>query len=218
MLVGLASAAGAGGCDAPAPLPIHSEPGAGAPVGTDGRPGAPEPRARPPERPAPPPLPARPAEVEPAEAEPAAAPAAVVPTPGGDVAPSGEGWNDGPIAWRSFDAGLAEARRTRKPLLLVLHAEWCSHCRIYSRVFSDPRVVAKARELVMVRVDVDRSPAVAARFALDGTYVPRSYFLTPDGAVLAEIDAKRPRYRYFFDENDPASILAGMDAATSRAR
>jgi thiol-disulfide isomerase/thioredoxin len=213
--------AGAGAlvaCDAPPPGDIHSEPAVVAPVG------AREAAAQGHVARAQPPLPAAPADERAttlgAGTEPGAGvgPAnAVTSVPGGHAPASGEGWNDGLIAWRGYDDGLAEARRSRKPVLLVLHAEWCSHCRTYSRVFSDPRVVAKSRELVMVRVDVDRSPQIAARFAIDGTYVPRTFFLNPDGVVLPDIDARRPRYRYFFDEHDPASILAGMETATSRA-
>jgi thiol-disulfide isomerase/thioredoxin len=122
-------------------------------------------------------------------------------------------WNGDEITWLDYDAGLARARAEGKPVCLVMHADWCPHCHTYARVFDDPRVVAQARNLVMVRVNVDHAPAVATRYALDGTYVPRTYFLRPDGTVLERVDARRPQYRYFFDENDPSSILGGMIAA-----
>ena len=124
-------------------------------------------------------------------------------------------WNGDEIRWLDYDTGLARARAEGKPICLVLHAAWCPHCHTYARVFSDPRVVAESRRLVMVRVDVDHHADVASRFALDGTYVPRTYFLRSDGTLLDRIDARRARYRYFFDERDPASILAGMAAALS---
>jgi hypothetical protein len=139
--------------------------------------------------------------------------AAQVPT----TEPSREGWNEAQIDWQPYDEGLAEARRTARPVLLALSATWCVHCRTYSHVFEDPRVVARARRFVMVRIDSDQQREVAARYALDGTYVPRTYFLSPDGAPMADVHAANPRFHYFFDESDPSSLVAGMDAALARA-
>jgi hypothetical protein len=153
-------------------------------------------------------------------AQPDTAPRPDQPARGGEAraaAPTAEDaeWNGDEIRWLDYDAGLARARAEGKPICLVLHASWCPHCHTYARIFSDPRVVAESRRLVMVRVDVDRNATVASRFALDGTYVPRTYFLRSDGTVLDQIDAHRPRYRYFFDESNPASLLGGMAAALS---
>ena len=136
---------------------------------------------------------------------------------GVQAAPTAEDdeWNGDEIRWLDYDTGLARARAEGKPICLVLHAAWCPHCHTYARVFSDPLVVAESRRLVMIRVDVDRAASVAARYALDGTYVPRTYFLKSDGTVLDRIDAHRERYRYFFDERNAASILGGMAAALS---
>lgn len=119
------------------------------------------------------------------------------------------------IAWRSYADGLAQAKEDGRPLLVVISATWCPHCRNYKQVFQDPRVIEAARKFVMVQVDEDREPAVAARYTRDGSYVPRTYFLAPDGS-LADVQAENPRYRYFYDERDPASILAGMSAALRR--
>ncbi len=167
-----------------------------------------------------PPQPATPRAGSPAANDPpqGALPAPPTPqSPAGAATAPGAGWNSAQIAWVSYADGLARARAEHKPVCLVFHADWCPHCRSYARVFEDPRVVARARDLVMVRVNVDQAPDVAGRYQLDGPYVPRTYFLSPDGTTLANIDAHRPQFRYFFDEHDPNSVLAGMDAAL-RAR
>jgi len=129
--------------------------------------------------------------------------------------PSREGWNDAQIAWVSHEDALRRARSEGRPVLVVMHADWCSHCRNYAHVFEDARIVERARRILMVRLDVDAEPELAARYTADGTYVPRTYFLGADGQIL-DLDANRPRYRYFFDEHDPSSLLAGMDAALAR--
>ena len=31
--------------------------------------------------------------------------------------------------WQSFDQGLAEAKETNKPVMLVIHKTWCGACK-----------------------------------------------------------------------------------------
>ena len=127
-------------------------------------------------------------------------------------------WNGGAIAWRPYEAGLAEARSTGKPVCLLFVTTWCPHCRNFARVFSDARVVGAAQKLVMIRVDKDRHPDISRRYALDGEYIPRTYFLSPQGEVWANIQAPHDEFRYFYDEDDPRDVLKGMQAALKRAK
>jgi thiol-disulfide isomerase/thioredoxin len=128
-------------------------------------------------------------------------------------AAGGETWNAAEIDWQPYEAGLARARAQNKPICLVFYTGWCPHCRNYSRVFDDPQVVARARDFVMVRANADDESALAARFAPDGGYVPRTFFLAPDGTMDPEIHAPRPKFLHFFDEHNPRALLAGMDTA-----
>ncbi len=130
--------------------------------------------------------------------------------------PSREGWNEAQIRWEPYEAGLARARRESLPVLLVVSATWCGHCRTYSHVFEDAGVVQRAQRFVMVHLDSDVEREEAARYVVDGHYVPRTYFLAPDGTPMP-VTALNPRFRYFYDENGPASLIAGMDAALARA-
>lgn len=131
---------------------------------------------------------------------------------------AGGEWNDKGIAWRPYEAALAEAKKAKKPVCIVVYAEWCPHCTNYSQVFHDPRVVEMAKKFVMVRVDKEAEPKVAALYKPDGDYVPRTLFLAPDGKLRPEVDAQRTDYRYFYSERDPASILRGMEMASSAPR
>lgn len=117
------------------------------------------------------------------------------------------------IAWQPYEEGLRRAKAEGKPVCLVIYTDSCPHCRSYSHVFEAPEVVERARSLVMIRLDSHAQRAVAQQYQRDGAYVPRTFFLAPDGTLDPEIHARRPKHRYFFDERDPRAVLAGMDEA-----
>lgn len=130
----------------------------------------------------------------------------------------GESWNTAKIEWFTYDAGLEEAKATKKPMLLVFFTTWCPHCKNYSKVFEDARITERAKDFVMVRVDADQESDLAKRFSKDGGYIPRTFFLSSDGTPDFEIHAARPTYAYFYDERNPSSLLAGMEEAARKLR
>jgi protein-disulfide reductase (glutathione) len=127
-----------------------------------------------------------------------------------------EDWNDKQIAWKSYDDGLAEAKQTKRPVCLIFYTAWCPHCANYSKVFSDPKVVEKSKSFVMIRLDADKNRDLGKKYSPDGGYIPRTFFLTSGGELDASLDAGRPTYKYFYDENNPAGVLAGMDRALQK--
>lgn len=129
-----------------------------------------------------------------------------------------EDWNDGGIAWKGYDEGLAEAAKDKKPICLVLYTTWCPHCKAYSHVFHDPRVVEASKKFVMIRLDKDKNAPVSAKYAPDGEYIPRTYFLGSDAKLEPTIHAPRDKYQYFYDENDPTGLLASMTQATAKLK
>ena len=137
-------------------------------------------------------------------------------TLGPTAARAGGDWNDAAIAWQPYEAGLALAKKAQKPICLVFFTEWCPHCTNYSKVFHDPAVVAKAKDFVMIRLDKDKNAELSGKFAPDGQYIPRTLFLSSSGEFEAAVHAPRDQYKYFYDESDPKSLLAGMDAALAK--
>jgi protein-disulfide reductase (glutathione) len=133
-------------------------------------------------------------------------------------AQAGGDWNDEQIGWKSYEEGLAIAKKERKPICLVFYTEWCPHCRNYSGVFHDPKVVEKSKQFVMIRLDKDKNGEISAKYTPDGEYIPRTYFLTADGTLDPEIHAPRPSYKYFYDEAQPGGILSGMDDALKKMK
>ena len=84
-------------------------------------------------------------------------------------------------------------------------------------MFHDAKVVESSRKLVMIKVDKDASPAISKKYSVDGEYIPRTYFLAPDGEI-AKIETARRDYRYFYDEANPAPLRAAMQQALALAR
>jgi len=125
-------------------------------------------------------------------------------------------WNDQNVAWKPLDDGLALAKKEKRPVCLVVYTETCPHCANYAKVFHDPKVVEKSKQLVMVRLDQGKDREHTGKYVPDGAYIPRTMFLAADGTLAPDIHAPREQYKYFYDENNPASVLAGMDAALAK--
>ena len=127
-----------------------------------------------------------------------------------------EDWNDANIKWMSYTDGLAEARTSHKPICLIFFTTWCPHCKNYSGVFSDPEVVKKSQSFVMIRLDKDKNADISKKYAPDGEYIPRTYFLSSDGTLDPSLSEARDQFKYFYDEKNASSILAGMDRALKK--
>ncbi|MBL8753265.1 MAG: DUF255 domain-containing protein, partial [Planctomycetes bacterium] len=76
-----------------------------------------------------------------------------------------------PIRWQHFEpATLKAAAAADRPILLLLTAPWCQHCRqLLATSFTDPQVVQLVQEaFVPVHVDAVRRPDVNQRFGTGG--------------------------------------------------
>ena len=133
-------------------------------------------------------------------------------------ASAGGDWNDATIQWQPYEQGLAAAKKDQKPIVLIVFTEWCPHCTNYSKLFHDDKVIAQTKRFVMIRLDKDKNAELSKKFAPDGEYIPRTYFLSSAGTLDADLHAPRAEYKYFYDEHDPAQLLAGMDAALKKLK
>lgn len=128
------------------------------------------------------------------------------------------GWNDAQIAWRSYEDGLAEAKRSGKPVMVVVHTTWCPYCKQYQTLFKDPRVVAAASRLVLVMVDRDQDKELNVRLGPPGqTYIPRTLFLTPAGALMADVAVPTAGREHLVDYYDPDELLSLMAKAAEHS-
>jgi protein-disulfide reductase (glutathione) len=131
---------------------------------------------------------------------------------------AGGDWNDAEIGWQPYEAGLAAAKKDKKPVVLIFFTEWCPHCANYSKLFHDEKVIDQTKKFVMIRLDKDKNAELSKKYAPDGEYIPRTFFLGSDGTLDATLTAPRSEYKYFYDERDAAQLLAAMDAAAKKLK
>ena len=128
------------------------------------------------------------------------------------VAVAGGDWNETGVAWKTYDAGIAEAKASNKPVCLIIYTDWCPHCTNYSKLFHDPAMVEMTKKFVMIHINKDKETAVSSKYAPDGEYIPRTIFLKPDGTLLDKVTADRAEYKYFYSESDPQAVMKSMNA------
>ncbi len=120
------------------------------------------------------------------------------------------------IAWQNWPDGLAKAAREHKGIGLLIYADWCPHCRELQPVLRDPATVHASQALVMIRQDADEPvPWLRERFGAYGTYVPRLFFLHPDGTLAVEIQSGNPRFPYFYQPQQGDALRAAMKQAAA---
>lgn len=126
--------------------------------------------------------------------------------------PEGSKWSGSDIPWQSLDEGLALAKAENRPVMMVVKTEWCPRCKEFSALFRDETVERAADDFVMILVDGDED-ARAGEFAPDGTYIPRTFFLTPAGDIETSLHGPNPRYRYFINSGRPETLVRLMARA-----
>lgn len=119
-------------------------------------------------------------------------------------------WNEGNISWLRYDDGVARAGASGKPILAVVYADWCPHCKEFGKNFFQAEIQNLAQDYVMVLVNQDREPATSQKLSPDGTYTPRTFVLSSGGDIREDVFATPSRFRYFYDYRDPGLLLRSM--------
>lgn len=91
---------------------------------------------------------------------------------------------------RGFEAGLQEAHREGRPMLVFFTAQWCDYChQMAKNAFTDRQVVQLADRFVCVLVDADSEPIVCERFGVKA--FPTVQFVSPQGIPLKRLVGKK---------------------------
>ena len=123
-------------------------------------------------------------------------------------------WEDS-LDWKTWEEGARLAKASNKPIFLMVYADWCPHCKNLKAVFNDAEIKKLSESMVMVRQNSESDDAgwLASRVGSFGSYVPRIFFLSPEGAVKPEITSANPKYPYFYTPEGVAMLKASMKRA-----
>ncbi|MFM7085368.1 MAG: thioredoxin family protein [Hyphomicrobium sp.] len=136
-----------------------------------------------------------------------------------DPPPQASAWNGKEISWNDLRTGVPEATQSGKTVMMVFYTSWCTSCRKYRSLFSDKRVVEAAQKLVMILIDADEDKMANGAYSPDGTYVPRTIFLTPDGDVRDDLVGKTDQeHPHSIDITNPDELLSLMLKAGTEDR
>lgn len=116
-------------------------------------------------------------------------------------------WNDKQLQWLSYTDGMAKLKQTGQRGILIIYADWCGTCKAYSKFFYEPAVVSAMQGLVLMRVNKDAEPAVSKKFDNDGQYVPRTFALSSNGAILKQAYTRRDQFAYFISADDSDDLI-----------
>jgi thioredoxin-related protein len=114
----------------------------------------------------------------------------------------------GGVAWRGWDAGLKEARRLKRPILVNVHTQWCGWCKRMDRdVYALPEVREYlSRKFVTITLDAeDDAPAryqgrtftsrsLSSWFRVTG--YPTTLFLRANGEHLVDVPGYVPAEKF----------------------
>ncbi len=116
-------------------------------------------------------------------------------------------WNDEQLSWHSYRAGIEKIRKSDKPGLLIIYTDWCPTCKEYSKLFKNKDAITSLQDVILIRVNKDRDPAISSQFDFDGEYIPRTFALNRDADVIRKFYSVEEDYAYFIPPDNVGYLV-----------
>jgi len=123
---------------------------------------------------------------------------------------SGRGFGDD-YDWRTLMDAFYEAKDFNRPILVLIFRDDCPVCGYLRPKFAEnQRIKDLSGQFVMVNLENSTDPEVN-NYNVDGTYVPRIYFLNSHGQTVEEIYNFNglDEFKYFYNTGD--SVADAME-------
>ncbi|KAJ7378801.1 Thioredoxin domain-containing protein 12 [Desmophyllum pertusum] len=132
--------------------------------------------------------------------------------------PLDRGWGE-TIEWKTLENGLKEAKKSDKPLMLLIYKTWCGACKALKPVFVTSQEIAElSKRFVMVNVQDEEEPK-DEKYHPDGRYIPRILFLSADGEVMEEFynqNGKHKDTKYYYGKT--SEIVDSMKSVLKKTK
>jgi thioredoxin-like negative regulator of GroEL len=114
-----------------------------------------------------------------------------------------------PFVEMSFDAALAEAKRTDKMVMIDFFTTWCGPCKRLDRTtWKDPKVVEwLGQRCIALKVDCDRNGDLKQRFRI--VAYPTMVFVNGEGKELDRLRGFRDAAQFLSEVRD---LMSGKDS------
>ncbi|XP_046849923.1 uncharacterized protein LOC124443513 [Xenia sp. Carnegie-2017] len=117
----------------------------------------------------------------------------------------------GKIEWTSLNDSYGIAEEFNKPIMMIFHRSWCQFSRDLKEEFAMSLNIAEiSKYFVMVNLEDDEIPN-DEKYNIDGTYVPRIFFIDSRGNVDIEVineNRRDKKAKYFYQHG--IDVVASM--------
>ena len=105
---------------------------------------------------------------------------------------------------------------SNKPMLVLVYANWCTQCDALAKALASPKVVNASKPFVMVLADHDDDSQGLNYYTPKLGYVPRIFFMQPNGEHWSEMQSGNSRYPYYYEPKDLSVLLKNMRKSLAR--
>lgn len=112
------------------------------------------------------------------------------------------------VKWVDYESAIADSS---KPSMIILHKSWCPACKSLKPKLAESFEFEKlSTKFSMVNANEDDPIHDLPSLNIDGSYIPRIFFIDQEGKVLQDIQNTKgnPNYKYYYYNSE--SIIDSM--------
>ncbi|XP_065649943.1 uncharacterized protein LOC100207796 isoform X3 [Hydra vulgaris] len=95
---------------------------------------------------------------------------------------------EGGLTSVTIDEALEMTKKTKKPIMFIIHRTTCPSCKaVLKMITRDEEFKGKLEHFILADIEDDIDDVKADSYDVDGGYVPRIYFLDPQGKIFKDI-------------------------------
>ncbi|KAM8854720.1 anterior gradient protein 3-like isoform 1-T2 [Spinachia spinachia] len=122
------------------------------------------------------------------------------------------GWGNG-IRWvKSYEEGLSEMVKRKKPLMVIHHQDICPYSQALKKAIAADKFIQKMAQKDFIMLNL-LNETKEKRMAPDGHYTPRILFLDQSNTVRNELVGKFPSHLYTYEPADMTLLAENMKKA-----